>query len=302
MIYDTIIIGGGPAGLTAAIYLGRYQRNVLILTADIGGQTAIAGILENYPGYSQINGFELTNNMLSKAKSLENVEVKMGEKAIKILPSDIIKVTTEKGDYEAKTVLIAAGKRHRELGFKNEKSLIGKGLSYCATCDGPFAKQKDIAIIGGGYAATEAALILEKLAKSVTIINLAEDLSGEPVTIEKISENPQINIINSASTTEIIQEQGSVSAIKYKKGEEELRLDVKMVFVEIGQIPNSENFKDIVKINDAGEIIIDENNLTTIDRIYAAGDITNVKAKQTIIACGEGAKAAIEINKILEKN
>ncbi|OQA53231.1 MAG: Thioredoxin reductase [candidate division WS2 bacterium ADurb.Bin280] len=302
MIYDTIIIGGGPSGLTAAIYLGRYQRKVLLLTGDIGGQTSIAGTLENYPGISQINGFELANNMLNQVKSLENVEVKVAEPAKNISVSDMVTITTEKGDYEAKTALIAAGKRHRELGLDNEKSLIGKGVSYCATCDGPFAKGKDVVIIGGGYAATEAALILEKLAKSVAIVNIGKQLSGETLTLQKIESNPSIKVINESSTIEITEEQGSVSGIKYKRNDQEFQIEAKMIFVEIGQIPNSENFKDTVELNKENEIIIDENNQTSTEKIYAAGDITNISAKQTIVACGEGAKAAIQINKFLEKN
>lgn len=301
MTYDSIIIGGGPAGLTAAIYLGRYQRNVLLITEDIGGQTAIAGTIENFPGYEQINGFELINKILDQTKKLENVEIKIG-KEIKLLKpeGDVVLVEDGDGSYKGKTILVTAGKRHKELGLENEKSLIGKGLSYCATCDGPFAKGKDIIIIGGGYAATEAALILNKTADSVHIINIGDELSGEALTIRKISEDNKIKVINKAQTTEILEQDGFASGIKYRLDGEEMKLDGKMIFVEIGQIPNTEVFKDILKLNDSGEIIIDDENRTSRERIYAAGDITNVKAKQTIVACGEGAKAAISINNHLE--
>lgn len=301
MVYDSIIVGGGPAGLTAALYLGRYQKKTLLITGDIGGQTAIAGTIENFPGFTQINGFELANKILQQIKELESVEVVIGSE-VKSLETSQGSVTVRAGDSEfiAKTLLIAAGKRHRELGLENEQQLIGKGLSYCATCDGPFAKGKDIIIVGGGYAATEAALILNKIANKVFIVNIGGDLSGENLTIEKIKSDQNIEVINDAKTVEITENSGLVSGIKYQKEGKSETLEGKMVFVEIGQIPNTDNFKSTLDLNDGGEIIIDENNRTNIENVFAAGDITNVKSKQTIVACGEGAKAAIAINNFLE--
>lgn len=304
MVYDTIIIGGGPSGLTAAIYLGRYHRKTLLVASDIGGQTAIAGTLENFPGFLDINGFELISKMHEQAKKLETVEIKVGERVNRIFKAGgLLTIETEGNSYQAKTILIAAGKRHRELGLENEKNLIGKGLSYCATCDGPFAKGKDIVVIGGGYAATEAALILKRVASSVTIINIGKELFGEKLTIKKIVEDKSIKVINSAKTTAIKQRKDSlIEKIEYcdEESGQTKTINARMVFVEIGQIPNTENFKETVDLNDKGEIIINNRNRTDKDGIYAAGDITDIRAKQTVIACGEGAKAAIAINDFLE--
>lgn len=302
MIYDTIIVGAGPSGLTAAIYLGRYQRKTLMLGGDLGGQTAIAGMLENFPGFLEINGFELVSKMLEQTKKLDTVETKIGEDVKEInKDGDEIVVKSEKGEYRAKTVLIASGKRHRELGLENEKSLIGKGVSYCATCDGPFARDKDVVIIGGGYAATEAALVVEKVAKSVTIVNIANELSGEILTINKINEKEKITIINNATTREIIEKDGVVNAIEYEKNTaEKKKIEAQMVFVEIGQIPNTEIFKELLDLNESGEIKVNLENATNVEGVFASGDITDIKAKQTIVACGEGAKAAIAINNYLE--
>lgn len=305
MTYDTIIIGAGPAGMTAATYLGRYQRSVLLITGDVGGQTAIAGSLENFPSYQEINGFELATKMMEQTRSQKTVETVEGERVSAIEKNEeLFEIKSDKNAYTAKTVLITAGKKHRELNLPNEKSLIGKGLSYCATCDGAFAKDKDIAIIGGGYAATEAALILKNIASSVVMLNLGEKLSCETVTLEQVGNNTNIKIINNALVKAIDQdESGFISGIQYldQKSGETKSVESKMVFVEIGQIPNTEAFKDTVALNESGEIIIDRNNRTDKEGIFAAGDITDIPAKQTVVACGEGAKAAIAINAFLEK-
>jgi len=306
MTYDAIVVGGGAAALTSALYLGRYNVETLLLTDMFGGQTAIAGTIENYPGFDEINGSELIGKMKQKVESLETVTILAQEKVVKVeSATGLFKVTTAKGEYEGKTVLIAAGKRHRELGIEDEESLIGKGLSYCATCDGTFAKDKDVAVIGGGYAATEAVLILEKLSRSVTLVNIGQELSGETVTLEKIGTSSKIKILKNAETKEISTTENVVSGVKYldKQTNETKTLPVQMVFVEIGQVPNSEEFKGLVDLNETGEIITNGKTCqTSTAGIYAAGDITDTPAKQTIVACGEGAKAAIAINQYLHKN
>ena len=215
MIYSTIIIGGGPAGLTAAIYLGRYELDTLLITDIVGGQTAIAGIIENYPGFMEINGFELISKMKEKVQSLGKVELKTGEPLKEIKKANgIFEVVTEKSSYSAKTVLIANGKRHRELGLPNEKEFIGKGLSYCATCDGSFARDKDVVIVGDGYAACESALILSKIAKSVVMIGINKELSGESTTINKVKNNERIKTIHLTKTSELATRDGLVSGLK----------------------------------------------------------------------------------------
>lgn len=305
MMYETIIIGGGPAALTAAIYLGRYNVQTLLLTDMFGGQTSIAGIIENYPGFDEIKGFELIAKMKQKAESLETITAKSGEKVIKVEPQDgFFKAVTEKGEYEGKTILIASGMRHRNLGLKGEEGLIGRGLSYCATCDGMFAKDKDTVIIGGGYAASEAVLILEKIAKSVTLINIGEKLSGETVTLKKIENNSKIKTIQNAQTKNILTSENVVSAVEYQdiKTNKMLQIPAQMVFVEIGQVPNTENFKGLVDLNEKGEIVINQKTgRSSALGVFAAGDVSDMPAKQTVVACGEGAKTAISINRYLHQ-
>lgn len=304
MIYDSIVIGGGPAGLTSAIYLGRYERKILLLTNDVGGQTAIAGILENFPGFDQINGFELSNKMLAQAKSLEKVEVKIGEGVDKIQKSGaILTVKTRNGEYKTKSIIIASGKKHRKLELKNEDELIGKGISYCATCDGPLSRGKLVAVAGGGNSAIEAVQILSKLANKVTLIVKDEKLKGETVRAKSIEKDKKVEIVYHSEVVELVESNGFLSKIKFlnnQTGETSL-IKTDMMFIEIGWVPNTENLVGLVDLNDSREVVVDEENHTSVEGIFGAGDITSVKAKQTIVACGEGAKAAIAVNNYLEK-
>jgi len=287
--------------MTAAIYLARYERKILLLTEITGGQTTIAGTIENYPGFIEISGAELISKIREQVKAQANVEFKEGEKVSGVLKTaEGFAVKTGAGEYLGKTIILANGRRHRELGI-GENQLIGKGISYCATCDGAFARQKDVAIVGGGYAAGEAALILEKIAESVTMINLNNELSGEGITIEKIKANPKIKVINNAKTSEIVEKNGLVAGLKYEDTNAggTHPTECQMIFIEIGQIPNTEIVAGLVELNDGKEIKIDANNMASVERIFAAGDVTEIPAKQTVVACGEGAKAAIAANKFL---
>jgi len=304
MVYDSIIIGAGPAGLTSAIYLGRYERQTLLLSGDTGGQTAIAGTLENYPGFNQINGFELSNKILEQIKSLDKVEVKMGEQAEKIgKRENVFIVKTRKGEYEAKSLIIAAGKKHRKLGLDGEEKLIGKGISYCATCDGPLSRGRRVVVVGGGNSAIEAVQILSKVAERVTLIVKDEKLRGESVRIKNIEGDEKVEIKYQSEVVELVSTDGILSGIKLKdkKSDDIFSLECNAVFVEIGWEPNTESFSDLLELNDHREVVIDEDNQTNIEGIFAAGDITSVKTKQTIVACGEGAKAAVAVNNYLER-
>lgn len=302
--FEVIVVGGGPAALTASLYLGRYERRTLILASEFGGQTAISGMIENFPGIAEIDGFSLIENLRKQVSDQRTVIMKSPATVKKVTKGDRgFEILTERGDwFFGKSVVIAAGKRHRKLGLKDEDSLIGKGLSYCATCDGPFSKDKDVVIAGGGYAATEAALILAKTASNITMINIVEGITGERVTLDKIGQEKKIRLIDNTEITEFLLENGFISGVKSRgvdtKKEEIIKAE--MVFVEVGQMPNSENFRDLVKLNDAGEIEIDKNNMSSQPGVFASGDITDVPAKQTIVAAGEGARAAIALNKYLE--
>ncbi len=303
---ETVIIGGGPSALSAALYLGRFERNIILVCDSFGGQAAIAGELENYPGYLTISGAELIGKMVEQVKSLPSVKIITGERATKIEKTSTgFKVTTNKNEYEGKTVLIATGRSARKLNVEGEDELIGKGLSYCAICDGPFARGKEVSIVGGGYAATEAALILEKLASKVTILNIGENLSGENIVIDKVKNNPKIAIIPNAQTNGFNVESGRITGVKYqdKKSGDQKELKCDFVFVEIGQVPNSKDFADFVKLNDAGEIEVDCNSkMASVEGVFASGDVSSDSVKQVIAAAADGAKAAISINSYLQNN
>jgi len=301
---DVVIIGGGPAGLTAALYLGRYQRKVLLVSDVIGGQAALAWKVENYPGFLQISGVELLNKINEQVKQLSSVEMIIGDRVEKIEKvGERFKVKIREIEVEAKTILIAAGSTHRKLGIKSEDELVGKGISYCATCDGNFAKGKDVVVVGGGNSACGSALILSELAQKVTLINNSVELHGDAINIDKLVKNPKITIINEAEVLSFKIDEMKLSGIEYRdKSGKKTMVPAEMVFIEIGQVPATEGFEGIVKLNEKKEIIVNpQTKETSTPGIFAAGDITNILYKQIIIAAGDGAQAAMAINQFLNR-
>ncbi len=301
---DCIIIGAGPAGLSAALYLARYERETLILTGDLGGQTFNAGLIENYPAIDQIPGNELIMKMVDQVKKYDKVELKYPTKVLKLVKTaEGFEVETEEGErYQSKTVIIASGKHHRHLGLPGEEEMVGKGLSYCATCDGPFAKGKEVVVIGGGNSAASSALILSKIATKVTVLTLDEKMRAEQVRVEAMEAAGNIEIIGKAKTTGLLQEGEMLNAVEYETSSgERQRVSAQMVFVEIGYEPNSDIFEDLVELNPGKEIIVRHDNMTKTEGLYACGDITDIAHKQIIIAAGDGAKAAMSVNIYLEK-
>lgn len=292
-MYDLIIIGAGPAGITASVYAARKRMNFLVITKDIGGQTAWSGDIENYTGYQFITGPELTSKFEEHMKKY-GVEVKEGEEVVDIKKKDnIISVRTNKGEYEAKTAIVASGKRSRELNVPGEKKFKNKGLTYCATCDGPLFSRKDVAVIGGGNSALDATLQLINIADHIYLINTAPSLTGDAIMQEKVNESEKVTALNNTKVITILGDK-MVNAVKIKteEEEEEKTIGVKGVFVEIGLIPNSEFAKDLEK-NERGEVKVNAYNETNLPGIFAAGDVTDVPEKQIIIAAGEGSKAAL---------
>jgi len=291
-MYDLIIIGAGPAGITASIYAIRKSIGLLVISKDIGGQAAWSGDIENYTGYQFISGPELTSKFEEHMRKYD-ISLKEGEEALEVRRGqDGITVKTNKGAYEAKTVIIASGKRSRELDIPGEKEFKNRGLTYCATCDGPLFAGKDVAVIGGGNSALDAALQLMRIARRVYLINIVSRLTGDPVMIEKIQGSDDIVcVMNNAKVREITGDK-MVRMIKVEKNGKAETLAVEGVFVEIGLIPNSAFAPDVAK-NSLGEIKVDAFNQTNIPGIFAAGDVTDVPEKQIIIAAGEGSKAAL---------
>lgn len=297
---DLVIVGAGPAGITAAIYAARKRIDFLVVTEDIGGQAAWSADIENYTGYQFISGPELAAKFEEHLKQFD-INLKENEKVLRLeKKEDKITVGTAKGIYESKTVIIASGKKSRELGVPGEREFKNKGLTYCATCDGPLYKGKDVAVVGGGNSALDAAIQLIRIAKSVVIINNRPGLSADPVMQEHIKNNPAVRVYNNAQVSAVLGDK-FVNAVKIKTPQEENALPVQGVFVEIGLIPNS-SFAGQIEKNELGEIIVNCRNETNVPGIFAAGDVTDVPEKQIIIAAGEGSKAALSAADYLLKN
>ena len=298
-MYDLIIIGAGPAGITASIYAVRKKMEFLVISRDIGGQAAWSGDIENYTGYQFITGPDLV------AKFQEHIDkygiaLQENETAIEVKKvNNIISVKTDKGSYQAKSVIIASGKRSKELGVPGEKEFKNKGLTYCATCDGPLFSGKAVAVIGGGNSALDAALQLIKIAKRVYIINITSALGGDAIMRQKLQESKIVTILDDTQVTAILGDK-FVNGIKIKNEGKEEVLAVQGVFVEIGLIPNSDFIKEIDR-NQIGEIKISCRNETNLEGIFAAGDVTDVPEKQIIIAAGEGSKAALSAFRYLAR-
>lgn len=290
-MYDLIIIGAGPAGITAAVYAARKKLNTLVITGDIGGQAAWSGDIENYTGYQFITGPELAAKFEEHLRKYD-IALKESETVVELIKKDeIILIKTNKGSYEARTVIIASGKRSRELEIPGEKEFKNKGVSYCATCDGPLFAKKDVAVIGGGNSALDAALQLVRIAEKVYIINIAAHFTGDEIMREKVENSPKVKIYHQAQVTEVLGNK-MVDGIKIKQYEKEEILSVQGVFVEVGLIPNSE-FTPTLERNQRQEIKVNSRNETNIPGIFAAGDVTDVPEKQIVIAAGEGSKAAL---------
>ena len=298
---ELIIIGAGPAGITAGVYAARKKINFLIISEDIGGQTALSADVENYTGYQFITGSELVAKFEEHLKQF-SVELKVNESVKRITKISAItgthfKVETAKGPYEAKSVIIASGRRPRWLSVKGEEGFRNKGVSYCATCDGPVFSGKVVAVIGGGNSALDATLQMIKIASKVYLININPKLAGDPVMRDKVESSAMVEVINNAVTKEISGDK-FVSGIKIEQAGVERKIDLQGIFVEIGSVPNS-GIMDIVKKNESAEIIVDNLNRTSEPGIFAAGDVTDIPEKQIIVAAGEGAKAVLGASRYL---
>lgn len=301
-MYDLIIIGGGPAGLTAAVYAARKRLDTLLLSKDLGGQVITTLGVENYMGYQYIEGPELMQKFEEQVKQFP-LEQKVGDEVVSLTRTDGgFEAKTDKGEsYQAKTVIIASGKRPRPLNVPGEESLKGRGVTYCAICDGPIFAGEKVAVIGGGNSALEAADDMIKIAEHVNLISLTP-FTGDQVLINKVKDTAKMSVF---LEYQVLAIEGSSRvegiAIKDLQTGEEKRLEVGGVFVEIGLIPNSNMVKGIVPLNKYGEIEINCANETGIPGLFAAGDVTNVPEKQIVVAAGEGAKAMLQAHKYIQR-
>ncbi|MEK7127980.1 MAG: FAD-dependent oxidoreductase [Patescibacteria group bacterium] len=308
MVYDLIIIGGGPAGTAAAVYASRKRLKTLFLTAEWGGQSVVSEQIYNWIGTASLSGNELAENfkkhVLANAGTGQTLEVKEGEKvtAIEQAPKAletsalgaVFLVKTESGEeFLTKTILIATGSGRRKLEAKNADALEHKGLTYCASCDGPLFADMDVAVIGGGNAGFETAAQLLAYCKSVTLLHRSESFRADEVTVEKVLKNPKMRAVKN---TEILEVKGDkfVEGIVYKDRTtgKETELKVSGIFVEIGQIPNTGFAKDILELDKIGRVKIDPTTQKTgTPGIWAAGDCTDVLYHQNNIAAGDAVRA-----------
>jgi len=305
-LYDIIIVGAGPAGMTAGVYAARKKLKTLIISKDIGGQASWSSDIENYLGFSMITGPDLVKKFEDHLDEFkEDLELRIsisGIKDIKKKGRNFV-ITTGDGKSEtAKAIIIAGGKVPRMLGITGEKEFLNRGVAYCAYCDGPLFKGKDVAIIGGGNSALDSVLNLCKLVKQIYIINITKELNGDKVMIDKVMDLPHVRVMNNTEAVAIEGEK-TVSSIRIKSRDGGLQKDLPVsgVFIEVGSLPATDYLKGLVKLNKHSEIIIDEYNMTSVAGIFAAGDITTVIEKQIITAAGEGAKAAIQASQYLAK-
>ena len=300
-MYDILIIGAGPAGLTSAIYGKRALKSVLVLEAlTYGGQIINTLDIENYPVEAHISGFDFATKLYNQAKDL-GAEIKF-EKVTEIIDkNDHKEVITPKNTYQAKTVIIATGADNRKLGIELENELIGKGISYCATCDGNFYKNKVCAVVGGGNTALEDALYLSNLCSKVYLIHRRDEFRGDLKEVEKLKEKDNVEFIFNSNVTKLIAEE-KLTKIEITNNNGSIdELDVDGLFIAIGRVPETENFKKIINIDDSGYVIAKEDCHTNVDGIFVAGDNRVKELRQLVTATSDGAIAATEAVKYLNK-
>ncbi len=295
-VQDVAIIGGGPAGVSAAIYSARKGLAVTVIADRLGGQVKDTMGIENLISVPETTGPKLVGAMQSHLDEyqitrkehvkVERVELEGSLKLLHLNTGEVIR---------AKSIIVATGARWRELGVPGEKENIGNGVAYCPHCDGPFFKGKDVAVIGGGNSGIEAALDLAMIVKSVKVFEFMPDLKADKVLVDKAMAASNIDIITNAATKSIVARDGKVNALEYidRATNETHTAELSGVFVQIGLVPNSQFIKDLVDTSAHGEIIIDEKGRTSVPGIFAAGDVTTVPFKQIIISMGEGAKASL---------
>ena len=294
-MYDVIIVGAGAAGLTAAVYTCRKKLKSAIISIDIGGQTNLTSHIENYPGTGAMHGIELMRKFQDDAVGF-GAELIMGKvnKVDKIENGFRVTLANEEA-YDCKALILAYGKVPKSLGIEGEDKFMGRGVSTCVTCDAPLFKNRDVAIIGGGNSAVEGAIELATIARKVYLIHRRGSFRADEITVQKLKERQNIEIVLNSMTTKVLGDK-NVDGVMVENinTKEQRELKVEGIFIEIGYIVDTSFVQHLVKVNEKKEIIVDERGNTSYPGIFAAGDITPVPFKQTVIAAGEGSKAALE--------
>jgi len=296
--YNFVIVGGGAAGLTAALYSSRREMKTLVISQDVGGQAATTPDIENYPGIAFSHGVELMDTFKKQAENFGAEFVFDSVTKIEKLDDGNFTVHTNSFAVTADAILLAFGLSHRHLGVPGEEEMIGKGVSYCATCDAPLYRGKNVIVVGGGNSAMDAALLLSKIAQTVTVVNKNPEFHGESVLMDKIKAASNIKSIFNADSKAVLDKEGknrvSHLVIKDAGSNTETELQTDGIFVEIGFTVNADWIKGLVDVDERKQIKITPNCETNVPGIFAAGDVTTVEYKQIVISAGEGAKAALQ--------
>ena len=290
---DIIVIGAGPAGLTAAIYGVRAGMSVLVFeAASYGGQIIKTNRIDNYPANPHISGFEFATNLYNQALEL-GVEVKFEKVIDASIDGDVKKVITNNGEYEAKTIIVATGSSNKKLGLSNEKDFVGKGLSYCATCDGMFFKNKDVMVNGGGDAALEDALYLSDICNKVYLVYRRNEFEGNDSLVSKVKEKENIEILMNSSISSLNGD-SILESVDVETNGENKNIKVNGIFVALGQVPETNNIIKKLTTDKIGYVVSGENTHTEIEGVFVAGDIRAKRLRQLVTAVSDGANAAIE--------
>ena len=299
-MYDIIVIGGGPAGLTAAIYARRANKSVLVIEkGSFGGQITFSPKVENIPGFAEVTGNEFAEKLVEQALGLD-AEVECAE-VLEIKQGDIKTVVTDSGEYETRTVIIATGAKHRMLGLPREEEFVGEGISFCAVCDGAFYAGRDVAVIGGGNSALQEAILLADLAKKVYVVQNLDFLTGEQKLQEKLNNKENVEIILGHTVKGIIGDTTLTGITIADSNDNEKQLDIDGMFVAIGLIPQNEAFEGVINLDERGYVESDENCITNADGIFVAGDCRSKKIRQVATAAADGAVAALAACDYLDK-
>ena len=301
-VYDLIVVGGGPAGLNTALYAKRKGLQVGIIARDIGGQVMDTSSVENYLGFTSLSGEELMKKFINHVNQLDVPILEYEElEAVNVKDNSSMREVVLKGGQKFNTysVVIATGSKPRKLGVPGEKEYAGKGVCYCAICDGPLFAGEEVIVAGGGNSAVEAAIDLAKIVKKVTIVHRSQ-FRADQILIDQLSKLDNVEV---KLQTQILEVQGDkfMTGVKVKDKEsgEEFFVEGAGLFVEIGYLPNSEIFSDLLELNERKEIVVDRHGKTSVEGIYAAGDVTDTPYKQIIMAAGDGAKCALAVNDYL---
>ncbi|KPA11654.1 thioredoxin reductase [Candidatus Magnetomorum sp. HK-1] len=304
MQYDLIIIGGGPGGLTAGIYAKRATlKTLLIEKGAYGGQMTMTDMIENYPGFDAINGFDLSQKFYDHAKKFDLETIQQEVISVKPLETKGYSVALANGEtYESQAVILACGGRSRNLGIPGESELYGRGVSYCATCDGFFYRNKTVAVVGGGDTAVEEALYLSKLAQKVYLLHRRDELRASHILQKRILSEPKVEVLWNTIPSEIKDNGQSVNGLVLKdtKTNETRSLELDGVFIFIGYIPNNSIVPEAVERSPDGYIVTNDCCKTTLDGLYAIGDLRKNYAKQIVIAAAEGCIAALDAAQFIE--